>query len=335
MVAIKTIGRVLKERRTELGLGLAEAEAFTKIQKLYIVALETDDYKALPGEFYVKAYLKQYAEKLDLDADKILAAYEAGKGINVLDEDDFGDNYRFVKPSERSAEEEAEQAAAAAGEKDWHYYAPIISLSAVALLIVAAVVVAVVVNNRHSSDLIDAGAAYSQSTAKASSAAKSEASSHSTEASSSKKPETDKLEVSGSNNLLTANLTQATQPVKVVISENGAANAWVLVRNSDMDTAGVTIDDSTPSVTATLVSGATQSTITLGNHNDLTMTINGKDVDLTKLGHSGGPYNINLTVTPNGASATTSTSAADSTTQNQTDDNSTANTDNTTTTGNQ
>lgn len=49
MVAIKTIGEVLKDKRTELGLGLSEAEKLTNIPKLYIIALETGDYKALPG----------------------------------------------------------------------------------------------------------------------------------------------------------------------------------------------------------------------------------------------------------------------------------------------
>ena len=51
MLTIKTIGQVLKEKRTSLGLDLSEAEQLTQVQKLYIVALETDDYKALPGDF--------------------------------------------------------------------------------------------------------------------------------------------------------------------------------------------------------------------------------------------------------------------------------------------
>lgn len=43
MVAIKTIGEVLKDKRTELGLGLSEAEKLTNIPKLYIIALETGE----------------------------------------------------------------------------------------------------------------------------------------------------------------------------------------------------------------------------------------------------------------------------------------------------
>lgn len=54
MLTIKTIGQVLKEKRTSLGLDLSEAEQLTQVQKLYIVALETDDYKAYRVTFTLK-----------------------------------------------------------------------------------------------------------------------------------------------------------------------------------------------------------------------------------------------------------------------------------------
>src|SRR5574337_167961 len=119
MLTIKTIGQVLKEKRTSLGLDLSEAEQLTQVQKLYIVALETDDYKALPGDFYIKAYLKQYAEKLGLNADRIIQAYDEGKGITVEDKEDILETYHFVKPSERVEPEEEEP-------KTWRHYVPII-----------------------------------------------------------------------------------------------------------------------------------------------------------------------------------------------------------------
>ena len=96
MVAIKTIGEVLKDKRTELGLGLSEAEKLTNIPKLYIIALETGDYKALPGDFYIKAYLKQYAEKLDLDADQIMLAYEKDGSMSVEEHEDIQETFTSV-----------------------------------------------------------------------------------------------------------------------------------------------------------------------------------------------------------------------------------------------
>ncbi|MDU4517086.1 MAG: RodZ family helix-turn-helix domain-containing protein, partial [Lactococcus lactis] len=166
MLTIKTIGQVLKEKRTSLGLGLSEAEQLTQVQKLYIVALETDDYKALPGDFYIKAYLKQYAEKLGLNADRIIQAYDEGKGITVEDKEDILETYHFVKPSERVEPEEEEP-------KTWRHYVPIISLSAAALLIVVGVFAAVIMNKPETPDLITNDYSYSKSVASNSKAATS------------------------------------------------------------------------------------------------------------------------------------------------------------------
>ncbi len=290
MVAIKSIGRVLKERRTELGFGLSEAETFTKIQKLYIVALETDDYKALPGEFYVRAYLKQYAEKLGLNADNILQAYDEGHGITVAD--DPMEDYHFVKPSNRFEPEEEE-----IGPRTWRYYVPIITLSGVALVIVGAVTAAVLLNRPNSPNLINTDYTYSQSVSQTSQTTQVTTKSTIQSSSSVAQP-TEKLTVTGANSSLTATLDNATTPVKVTFTAGTGAAAWVLVRNSDMNTAGVTINAQNPTVTATLTATSTSSTITLGNHDNITMAINGQSVDLSKFANTGGPYNIQLTVNP-------------------------------------
>lgn len=294
MVAIKSIGRVLKERRTEMGLGLSEAESFTNIQKLYIVALETDDYKVLPGEFYVRAYLKQYAEKLGLDAEKILAAYEEGKGITVEDIDDIQETYRFVKPRDRVTSENEEQ-----GPKTWRYYVPIIVLSAAAIAILGTVILIVLLNRPSSPDLLNANYTYSQSTSKKVKRTSSSASS-STSSSSSTAKKTEKLTVTGSGSLLSATLENATSPVKVTFTAGNSAKVWILVRNSNMDASGsetgITVSSQTPTYTATINDTATQSIITLGNHDNLTMTINGHAIDLSQFSNTGGPYTVNLTI---------------------------------------
>jgi hypothetical protein len=50
-VAKKTVGQVLRGQRAKLDMTLNAAEDLTQIQKMYIVALEHDDYDALPGTF--------------------------------------------------------------------------------------------------------------------------------------------------------------------------------------------------------------------------------------------------------------------------------------------
>lgn len=281
-MAIKTIGQVLKEKRTQLGLGLSEAEELTQIQKLYIVALETDDYKALPGEFYIKAYLKQYAEKLDLNAERIIQAYDEGKGITVEDEEDLLESYHFVKPSERVDPEEEE------GPKTWRNYIPIISLSAVALLILAGVVTAVLVNKPATPNLLTSDYSYAQSTtSKAVSKASSTSKQTPETSSSSSSSAQPTVAMTGSGSSVTATISQLTDPVTVTISAAAGSNIWVGVTNSNLSAGGQTLSDGANSLTTTLTTGATNAVITAGTARGLTITVNGQALNLSALTSTG------------------------------------------------
>jgi Helix-turn-helix domain len=62
------IGNSLREARLRQKLDLARAEADTKIRAKYLEALEEEDFDQLPGETYVKGFLRTYADYLGLDA---------------------------------------------------------------------------------------------------------------------------------------------------------------------------------------------------------------------------------------------------------------------------
>lgn len=68
------IGKVLQEARMQKGLTLDDLQQITKIQKRYLIAIESNDFDSLPGEFYVRAFVRQYAEIVDLNADELLAS---------------------------------------------------------------------------------------------------------------------------------------------------------------------------------------------------------------------------------------------------------------------
>ena len=297
MLTIKTIGQVLKEKRTSLGLGLSEAEQLTQVQKLYIVALETDDYKALPGDFYIKAYLKQYAEKLGLNADRIIQAYDEGKGITVEDKEDILENYHFVKPSERVEPEEEVP-------KTWRHYVPIISLSVAALLIVVGVFAAVIMNKPETPDLITNDYSYSKSevSTSKSSTSSTKPSESSTQASSSTPEPT--IAISGSSSAMIATISNISDPIKVDFSVAAGRTIWVGMTNSNVPATGQTLSDGANSLSALVTTGSENSVITLGSVEGLTITVNGKALDLSSLTTTG-PNKITLQI-----NRTTSNSAA-------------------------
>lgn len=69
------LGEVLKKAREEKGLSLDDIQEVTKIRKRYLEALENSEYNVLPGKFYIRAFIKNYAEAVGLDSDEVLRYY--------------------------------------------------------------------------------------------------------------------------------------------------------------------------------------------------------------------------------------------------------------------
>ena len=61
------IGNSLREARLRQGIEFVRAENETKIRSKYLQALEGERFEVLPGETYVKGFLRTYAEYLGLD----------------------------------------------------------------------------------------------------------------------------------------------------------------------------------------------------------------------------------------------------------------------------
>ncbi|MBF0779917.1 MULTISPECIES: RodZ domain-containing protein [unclassified Granulicatella] len=70
---MSTLGSKLKEKREELGLTLEEVSQKIEIQQRYLQALEDDRLHVIPGEYYIKEFVKKYATVLKLDGNKLLS----------------------------------------------------------------------------------------------------------------------------------------------------------------------------------------------------------------------------------------------------------------------
>ncbi|MFD1850319.1 helix-turn-helix domain-containing protein [Oceanobacillus bengalensis] len=70
------IGARLKEERVSKGLSLEELQEITKIQKRYLAAIEEGKLEILPGKFYARAFIKEYANAVGLDPSELLEEHK-------------------------------------------------------------------------------------------------------------------------------------------------------------------------------------------------------------------------------------------------------------------
>jgi len=72
VAATPTPGTVLAAHRREAGLTVAEVSDKLKLSKRQVEALEADDYRALPGNTFVRGFVRNYARLLGLDAQPLI-----------------------------------------------------------------------------------------------------------------------------------------------------------------------------------------------------------------------------------------------------------------------
>ena len=69
------LGAVLRAARESRGVDLARVERDTKIRTRYLSALESGEYRELPGPVYTKGFLRNYAHYLGLDPEYLTDLY--------------------------------------------------------------------------------------------------------------------------------------------------------------------------------------------------------------------------------------------------------------------
>ena len=69
---LQTLGALLRERREQRSVSLADVEKGTRIRQKYLAAIEADEWHLLPGEVVGRGFLRNYANFLRLDADSLL-----------------------------------------------------------------------------------------------------------------------------------------------------------------------------------------------------------------------------------------------------------------------
>jgi cytoskeletal protein RodZ len=83
-VSIDTVGTTLRRQRDKKRMGLAEVSRVTRIPVATLEAIEQDHFDDLPGEVFVKGFLKSYARAVGLVADDVAARYAASRRVAIV-----------------------------------------------------------------------------------------------------------------------------------------------------------------------------------------------------------------------------------------------------------
>ena len=70
-----SLGEKLRQAREERGISISEVAEQTRISPQYLKAIESDDYKPLPGGIFNKGFLRSYARYIGFDENEALHDY--------------------------------------------------------------------------------------------------------------------------------------------------------------------------------------------------------------------------------------------------------------------
>src|SRR3954465_151982 len=79
-----SIGRYLKRTREGRAMSLEEVARATRIPLASIERIEADHFDDLPGEVFVRGFLKAYARAVSLHVAAVLARYTASRRVSFV-----------------------------------------------------------------------------------------------------------------------------------------------------------------------------------------------------------------------------------------------------------
>ena len=74
------LGEELRRERVRRNLTFKDVEQVLHIKTTYLEAIEDGKYDIIPGQVYVKGFIRNYGNYLDLDGDRLVKAYQSQVG---------------------------------------------------------------------------------------------------------------------------------------------------------------------------------------------------------------------------------------------------------------
>ena len=76
MIKLILMGKILKQKREELGEELRDISLVVRIRTTYLKAIEEENFEKLPAEVYAKGYIREYARYLNVPFADAVSAYQ-------------------------------------------------------------------------------------------------------------------------------------------------------------------------------------------------------------------------------------------------------------------
>jgi cytoskeletal protein RodZ len=85
METLKLFSEELKEQRKLLEITITDIFDKTRIDKKYLEAMENGDFEIMP-QVYMRAFIRKYAEAVDLDPNEVMLKYDAARSGKTYEE---------------------------------------------------------------------------------------------------------------------------------------------------------------------------------------------------------------------------------------------------------
>lgn len=76
-----SVGRYLREQREAKGMSVEEVSRSTRVPVSSVERIEADQFDELPGEVFVRGFLKSYARAVGIPQEEVLARYTASRRV--------------------------------------------------------------------------------------------------------------------------------------------------------------------------------------------------------------------------------------------------------------
>jgi cytoskeleton protein RodZ len=125
----KGVGKTLREARNRRKIDLPRVEEATKIRIRYLRAIENEEWDVLPGDAYVRAFIRTYASFLGLDGERLAEEHRREVGA--------------TRPAERLPRVEPVPLAAKRGRREPRIPPRVLAASVSAVLVAVLIIVGV------------------------------------------------------------------------------------------------------------------------------------------------------------------------------------------------